>query len=109
MIKQGTDWEQARRERRPDRPDEVLRLWHLLVAADMFGSRALGGPDVEAEVYETHLSSGMLNEFGQEVGMCRWAQLFVLLVLLLQDWTSFLAVVMRLCVDEDILDVDKFH
>ena len=69
MIKQGTDWEQARRERRPDRPDEVLRLWHLPVAADMFGSRALEGPVVEAEVYETHLSSGMLNEFGQEVGM----------------------------------------
>ena len=81
----------------------------LQTIADMFSSRAFGGPDVEAEFYETHLSSGMRNELGREVGMCRWAQLFVLLVLLLQDWTSFLAVFIRLCVDEDILDVDNFH
>lgn len=43
------------------------------------------------------------------VGMCRSAQLFVQLILLLQGWTPLLAVVIRTCVYEDILNVHKFH
>jgi hypothetical protein len=86
-------------------PDDVLfkRYFSRIAHEKGFHDRLLGGEDVEQEVWNAFLDSEGLRKRFQKVGMCRWYQLFVRLRTFMEDWTSLLVVLVRLCIDDKFL------
>ena len=85
---------------------EVLFQHHYAEIADEKGIAhdAYAGPEAEETTWRTFLASRCFWLYQQKVGMCRWGQIFQRLPGLCADWTSFLSLLLRLCVDEKFMD-----
>ena len=67
------------------------------------------GPDAEQCIWEAFLSSPTFWSYQQKIAMCRWGQVFNRLHAFQKDWSSFLALLTRLCVDEKFMETAHFR
>ena len=72
------------------------------------GSDAYSGEVGERATWFEFINSTSFWLFQQKVGMCRWGQIFQRLPTFVKDWSSMLALITRLCVDEKFMDKKVF-
>ena len=58
------------------------------------------GESAETEIWHAFLDSKTFWLYQQKIGMCRWGQVFRRLQSFASDWTSFLALLTRMCISD---------